>query len=61
VNDAVVDYIHGKPFLQYIDTYDVPLGTNGLPRAELFVADKLHFNADGYKLLVERVRPFLPK
>ncbi|HSY19297.1 MAG TPA: GDSL-type esterase/lipase family protein [Candidatus Acidoferrales bacterium] len=61
VNDAVVDYIRGKPFLQYIDTYDVPLGTNGLPRTELFVADKLHFNAEGYKLLAERVRPFLPK
>jgi lysophospholipase L1-like esterase len=37
------------------------LGTNGEPRAELFVGDKLHFNAEGYKLLVERVRPYLPK
>jgi len=27
----------------------------------LFVADKLHFNDEGYELLVERVRPFLPK
>ena len=42
-------------------SYDLSLGTNGLPRAELFVADKLHFNAAGYKLLAQRVRPFLPK
>ena len=60
-NTLVVDYIHDKPFVGYIDTYDIPMGTNGLPRAELFVADKLHFNADGYKLLVQRVRPFVPK
>ena len=30
-------------------------------RPELFVADQLHFNAEGYKLLIPRVRPFLPK
>jgi hypothetical protein len=61
LNAWVAGYIHGKSYLQYIETYDVPLGTNGLPRAELFAADKLHFNAEGYKLLAERVRPFLPK
>jgi len=32
-----------------------------LPRAELFASDKLHFNAAGYKLLANRVRPLLPK
>ena len=26
------------------------------PRSELFLKDQLHFNADGYKLLAERVR-----
>ena len=31
-----------------------------LPRAEVFLPDQLHFNAAGYKLLVERVRPYLP-
>jgi len=60
-NELAAGYIAGKSYLQYIETYDLPLGTNGLPRPELFVADKLHFNAEGYKLLVERVRPFLPK
>jgi lysophospholipase L1-like esterase len=47
--------------LKYLETYDLPLGADGRPRAELFVADQLHFNADGYKLLTERVRPFLPQ
>jgi lysophospholipase L1-like esterase len=61
LNALVADYIRGKPFLQYIETYDLPLGADGRPRPELFEADQLHFNAAGYKLLAERVRPFLPK
>jgi lysophospholipase L1-like esterase len=36
------------------------LTPDGQAREELFVADKLHFNAEGYKLLAERLRPALP-
>jgi lysophospholipase L1-like esterase len=61
LNTLVKDYISGKPHLKYIETGDMTLGPDGQPRAELFVEDKLHFNAAGYKLLAERVRPFLAK
>jgi lysophospholipase L1-like esterase len=61
VNTMIADYIRGKPGLKYIETFDMVLGADGQPRPELFVGDKLHFNAEGYKLLIERVRPFLPK
>jgi len=47
--------------LKYIETYDLPLGADGQPRRELFVKDGLHFNADGYKLLAERIRPLFAK
>jgi lysophospholipase L1-like esterase len=60
LNRLAANYIQGKPWLEYIETYDIPLGADGLPRPELFVGDKLHLNADGYKLLAERVRPYLP-
>ena len=33
---------------------------DGKPREELFLPDRLHFNEQGYKLLADRVRPFLP-
>ena len=46
-------------FVTYIDSYDVSLTADGKPRPELFVDDLLHFNPDGYKLLTERVRPYL--
>jgi lysophospholipase L1-like esterase len=61
LNKMVADFIQGKPHLKYIEIYDMVLGADGQPRAELFVEDKLHFNAAGYKLLAERVRPFLTK
>jgi pectinesterase len=61
LNTLVKEYVRRTPHVQYIETYDTTLGANGKPRPELFVEDKLHFSAEGYKLLTERVRPFLPK
>ena len=61
VNTMIEEYVRKTPRLKYIETYPVPLGPDGRPRPELFVADKLHFNAAGYKLLAEIVRPYLPK
>jgi lysophospholipase L1-like esterase len=61
LNAMVKEFHAGKPYLKYVETYDMVLGSDGQPRPELFVADKLHFSAEGYKLLAERVRPHLPK
>ncbi|MGD0744936.1 MAG: GDSL-type esterase/lipase family protein, partial [Verrucomicrobiota bacterium] len=61
VNVMVKEYARRTPHLQYLETYDMVLGADGRPRPELFVEDQLHFNVAGYKLLAERVRPFLPK
>ena len=60
LNNLVAAYARRSPHLKYIETADLVLGANGKPRPELFRADKLHFKAAGYKLLAERVRPFLP-
>jgi lysophospholipase L1-like esterase len=48
------------PRVSCVDAYDISLGPDGQARHELFVADKLHFSAEGYKLLAERVRPYMP-
>jgi lysophospholipase L1-like esterase len=60
LNKLVKEYSPTAPHLKYIDVSDMVLGADGKPRDELFVADRLHFNAAGYKLLTDRVRPFLP-
>ena len=59
LNQLAAKFIQGKPHLRYIETFDLPLGADGQPRPELFLADKLHFNAEGYKLLAAKVRPDL--
>ena len=59
LNALIRDHAGKNPLLKFIDCADLSLGSDGQPRAEIFMADKLHFNAAGYKLLAERVRPFL--
>jgi lysophospholipase L1-like esterase len=61
LNDLVEAYSKETPGLKYIDGYDMSLDANGNAREELFLKDRLHFNEEGYKLLAERVRPFIPK
>jgi lysophospholipase L1-like esterase len=61
LNAMVAEYTRRTPHLEYVETYSMVLGADGRPRPELFLEDMLHFNAAGYKLLAERVRPFLPK
>jgi len=60
-NKLVREYSKQGPHMQYCELSDMVLGPDGRPRPELFRADRLHFNAEGNKLLAERVRPFLPK
>jgi lysophospholipase L1-like esterase len=47
------------PRVAVCDAYDISLTQDGRARPELFLPDQLHFNAEGYKLLTERVRPYL--
>ena len=48
------------PHVSYVETYSISVTSDGQSRPELFVDDMLHFNAEGYKLLAERIRPYLP-
>jgi lysophospholipase L1-like esterase len=61
LNDLVEAYCEGKPYLKYVETYDTTITPDGQPREELFVKDRLHFNEAGYKILADRVRPYVKK
>ncbi|MFN7929925.1 MAG: GDSL-type esterase/lipase family protein [Blastocatellia bacterium] len=61
LNKMVKDLTQKNKRVKYLDTADISVGADGKPRPELFVADKLHFNAEGYKLLTARVRAYLSK
>jgi lysophospholipase L1-like esterase len=56
VNTMVQKFVKKTRRVKYIETYSLPLGADGQPRPELFRTDKLHFNAEGYKLLAKRLQ-----
>jgi lysophospholipase L1-like esterase len=60
-NELIKQYIMQGNNMDYIDAFDVFLGPDGKPRENLFVKDKLHNSAEGYKVRVELVRPYLKK
>jgi lysophospholipase L1-like esterase len=45
--------------MTYIDVEKPMLGTDGLPRPELFVEDRQHMSPEGYKIWNRIIRPYL--
>ena len=60
INEMVKNFAKLAPGVKYLETYDMVLGADGKPRPDLFVEDKLHFNAEGNHLLAEKVKTILP-
>ena len=58
-NQLIKEQIAAGKNMVYINAWDAFIGPDGMPRAELFVADKLHHNAAGYKVRAELMRPYL--
>ncbi len=61
LNTLIHDYTRPRPYLKYVETYDMVLDPDGQPLPDLFAPDHLHFSPKGYRLLADRVRPFLAK
>lgn len=59
-NDAIAAYLRRLPNSEYIDVYTPMLGADGRPRAELFRADQLHMNDQGYHLWQSLISSHLP-
>jgi hypothetical protein len=60
-NRLIQDFVGANPKLIYVDVFTPMLGADGQPRTELFVSDRLHLNAAGYKLWAGIVKPVLEK
>ncbi len=59
VNALVRSYAATDPRLLYVDVFTPMLGPDGMPREELFVADRLHINARGYALWRDLLAPIV--
>lgn len=60
-NALIEAFTKEQPNLKYIDVFHDMLGSDGLPKPDIFVADRLHMNAEGYKLWTQIVGRYLPE
>ena len=58
-NSLIKKYLEAKPNTDYVDVYSLMLDSNGEPRNDIFVADKLHMNEKGYQIWKKAVGPAL--
>lgn len=58
-NDLIRNYTSQVRGLIYLDIFTPMLGTDGMPRQELFVSDKLHMSAEGYLLWSAVIAPYV--
>ncbi len=58
-NALIRDYITDAQGLRYIDVFTPMLDADGQPRGELFAADRLHLNSDGYALWRTVIGPYV--
>ncbi len=49
-NRLIGDYAKQSKGVRFIDVFSQMLGADGLPKPDIFVADKLHMNSEGYKI-----------
>ncbi|MFC3549700.1 SGNH/GDSL hydrolase family protein [Lysobacter cavernae] len=58
-NQLIRDYATQASGIDYLDVFTPMLDAHGAPRADLFLADRLHMNANGYALWAQVVGPWL--
>lgn len=59
-NGMIEAFIREQPRIKFINVFPEMLGADGLPKPEIFVADRLHMNAEGYKIWTKVIGPLLP-
>ncbi len=58
-NALIREYLGTQKNAVFLGIWDEILGANGEPRPELFVADRLHPSAEGFKLRAKFIRPVI--
>lgn len=58
-NSLIREFVSTAPGVDFIDVWNPMLNDEGEPREELFIADQLHLNPEGYALWKDLVAPYL--
>jgi lysophospholipase L1-like esterase len=57
-NALIADYCRSHD-IAFVNTFELMLGPDGLPRPDIYAADRLHMNAKGYAIWRDAVAPHL--
>ena len=58
-NDLIAAFAREHPKVEFVNAFSQMLGKDGLPRPDIFVADRLHMNERGYALWTSILKPRL--
>jgi lysophospholipase L1-like esterase len=60
-NGLIRSFLKKKKRTAFIDIYPEMINDEGKPRPELFIADQLHMNKEGYLIWQKAIKPYLLK
>ena len=60
-NRKIADFLKHQKAANFINVWDAMLDDRGQPKADIFIADRLHMNATGYHIWQPIIEPFLLK
>ena len=60
-NDLIRNFVAQRSHASFVDVYHMMLNQQGRPIDNLFIGDKLHMNAKGYKIWQQAILPYLDK
>jgi para-nitrobenzyl esterase len=58
-NELIKSFISTQKNIQFLDVYNKMLDTDGTPFKDIFIEDKLHMNANGYKIWQKLMAPLM--
>ena len=58
-NGLIRNFLKKKKRTAFVDVYPEMINDEGKPRPELFIADKLHMNKEGYLIWQKAIKPYL--
>jgi lysophospholipase L1-like esterase len=60
-NELIRNYTATRRNIEYIDVYKLMINKDGSSKIEMFVSDKIHMTAEGYKVWEKAIKPYLLK
>jgi lysophospholipase L1-like esterase len=58
-NKLIADFLKKQKRVTYVDVFTPMLDSEGKPREDLFVSDRLHMNGQGYAIWRQKLEPLL--